>query len=168
MSDGDSDSLTSSSNAQVELERTPDIVNSDLSRPNSPQPDPSFLDDDFHEQDDSTSIYTYSYNSTWSSNYTMSNLEGPGRLLGNLLSRAGSSLERRLGKIAKKRADRRAFLQSLARAEADLSLHNLFPMILESEDMINKERACNILLGYARYVAPYLHPSEHYSRPSRW
>ncbi len=77
----------------------------------------------------------------------MSNLPGPGRLLGKLLSSAGSSLEQRLGKLAY-----RAGLGSLAKAETDLDHHNLWSM-LEDEDMAQKEKACNILLGYARYVA---------------
>lgn len=42
----------------------------------------------------------YSYASAWSTNYTMSNLPGTGRLLGNLYSRAGSSLERGIGSLA--------------------------------------------------------------------
>ncbi len=102
--------------------------------------------DDNYEQNDSTSTYTYTYYSTWSSNYTMSNLVGPGRLLGKLFSNAGSSLERRLGKLAY-----RARLGSHAKAETDLSYYNMSPM-LHGEDMILKEKACNILLGHARYA----------------
>lgn len=45
---------------------------------------------------DDASVMTYSYQSTWSTNYTMSNLPGPGRNLGNLLLKAGAALERRL------------------------------------------------------------------------
>ncbi len=106
----------------------------------------STLLDDNYEQNDSTSTYTYTYYSTWSSNYTMSNLVGPGRLLGKLFSNAGSSLERRLGKLAY-----RARLGSHAKAETDLSYYNMSPM-LHGEDMILKEKACNILLGHARYA----------------
>ncbi|KLO03872.1 hypothetical protein SCHPADRAFT_897482, partial [Schizopora paradoxa] len=55
----------------------------------------SFLDE--LRNDDATTVYTYF--STVSTNYTMSNLPGPGRLLGNFYSRAGRTLERRLGRI---------------------------------------------------------------------
>ncbi len=120
---------------------------------NSPQPSSSLLDAIFYEQDDSTSINTYSYYSTRSSNYTMSNLPGPGRLLGNLYSSAGSFLERRLGKLAY-----RASLKSLAKAKTDLDYSNLRAM-LEANGMAQKEKACNIFLGYARYVTSSFHSS---------
>lgn len=45
---------------------------------------------------DSSSILTHSTNST------VSNLPGPGRVLGNLYSFAGQHLERRLGNVAQK------------------------------------------------------------------
>ncbi len=113
----------------------------------SPQRASTLLDDDFNEQYDSATIY--SYYSTWSSNYTMTNLPGPGRLLGKLLSSAGSTLERRLGKLAY-----RAGIGSLAKAEANL---NLLRSMLESKDMTQKEKACTTLLGYARHVTSLLH-----------
>ncbi len=77
----------------------------------------------------------------------MSNLPGPGRLLGNLYSSAGSSLERGLGKLAY-----HASLRNLAKAETDLAHQNLSSM-LKGEDMKQKEKAYSMLLGYARYVA---------------
>ncbi len=137
----------SSAHAELQVEGTSASIPVDFPLPISPQRASSLLDDDFYEQDDSTSIYSYSYYSTWSSNYTISNLVGPGRLLGNLLSSAGSSLERRLGKLAY-----RLGLGSYAMAEAGLWNPGLLTM-LQSEDMLRKEKACNILLGYARYVA---------------
>ena len=42
----------------------------------------------------------WSFRSEWSSNYTASNLPGPGRNLGNLYSRAGRLLENSLGRLA--------------------------------------------------------------------
>ncbi len=54
----------------------------------------------------------------------MSNLPGPGRLLGNLFSKAGSSLERHLGKLA-----HRAGLGSYAQAETDLLTFRLSDML---------------------------------------
>lgn len=101
------------------------------------------------QENDSTTIY--SYYSTWSSNYTMSNLEGPGRLLGNLYSRAGSILERRLGKLAY-----RAGSSKIAKADSIL----LDGMEL-SKDRVKMEKACNILMRGARYVYSYsIPPSE--------
>ncbi len=72
---------------------------------------------------------------------------GPGRLLGNLYSSAGSFLERRLGKLAY-----RASLRSFAKAETDLENPNLWSMLNE-ENIKQKEKACNILLDYARHVS---------------
>ncbi|KLO10505.1 hypothetical protein SCHPADRAFT_515012 [Schizopora paradoxa] len=83
---------------------------------------------------------SYSYASTWSTNYTMSNLEGAGRIIGNLYSRAGSSLEKGLGSLAY-----RARLGSYAK------LKNHSPLdVFDSEDTKEHEKACKILLNSAR------------------
>lgn len=98
------------------------------------------------ERDDSNQSAAYSYTSEWSSNYTMSNLPGPGRILGNLLSLAGSSLERNLGRIVYRSHARRV-------AKAKKTLLTLF---VYSNDEVNeqrKEAICRILLAYARSVS---------------
>jgi len=132
----------SRSNTEAAFDGTSDCVDFDLHDPTHPASSSlvGFL------QDDASTID--SYFSTWSSNYTMPDLPGPGRLLGNLMSSAGSSLERCLGKLAY-----RAGLGSYAKAEANLRKYNLCGM-LRSEDMIQKEKACNILLGYASSYNP--------------
>ncbi|KLO06949.1 hypothetical protein SCHPADRAFT_909921 [Schizopora paradoxa] len=87
----------------------------------------------------------YSYASTWSTNYTVSNLTGPGRIIGNALSSAGSSLERQLGTMAY-----RAGLGRYARAETSLQRtgpSSLF--IYEDTDEKSRERVCKTLLEYA-------------------
>lgn len=81
----------SNSNSPAPLE-----LNVHKNEPYEPTQTSSWIDE-FLADDDST-IYTYF--STESSNYTMSNLPGPGRLLGNLFSSAGSTLERSLKKLA--------------------------------------------------------------------
>jgi len=142
---GDGSWPASSSNAQAALEDTSNSVDSgsnDSNLPNTPLQTSSLSNDNFL-QDDSTSIFSYSYHSTWSSNYTMSNLVGPGRLLGNLFSSTGSSLERQLGKLAY-----RTGLGGYAKAEKDLALESMYSMV-RSEDMVQKEKACSILLGHA-------------------
>lgn len=82
----------------------PLIPFSDLHESNtsSPHPHPHPDDDD---SDSAPSIW-----SEWSSNYTMSDLPGPGRILGNLYSTAGAALERAIARLtqrkqAKKRAE---------------------------------------------------------------
>ncbi|KLO14325.1 hypothetical protein SCHPADRAFT_318869 [Schizopora paradoxa] len=90
------------------------------------------------------STISYSYFSTYSTNYTMSNLVGPGRLLGNLYSKAGSSLERRLGKLAY-----RAGIGGHAKAEAYM-LHGSLYLLIESDDPMKWEEACEMLLICAR------------------
>ncbi len=129
---------SSSSNTPVTLEGTSDGI--DLLNSKSPQPASSWLDDIL--RNDSTTVYTY--HSTWSSNYTMSNIAGPGRLLGNLLSSTGLTLERRVGKLAY-----RAGLGAFSKAEEDLLKHRLKDMLV-SEETVQQDKACSILFGYAR------------------
>lgn len=94
-------------------------------------------------QDDSESVYSYS--STFSTNYTMSNLPGPGRLLGNIFSKAGSSLEHGLGKIAYR-----------AGVGAYAKLEDLRQETHRHSTQKQKERICETLLGYARYSILYV------------
>lgn len=96
------------------------------------------------QRDDTTTVY--SYFSTWSTNYTMSNLIGPGRLLGNLYSKAGASLEERLGRLVD-----RAGIGGYAKAKAILGDDYVLFEMLESEDLSKREKACSILLRCARY-----------------
>lgn len=92
---------------------------------------------------DDASVMSYSYYSTWSSNYTMSNLEGTGRIIGNLYSKAGAALERRLWRIVNRaalKAEKEA-LEEAKRAEAealDVVRTGTF-WIFESDDP-NKKR----------------------------
>ncbi len=149
---------SSLTNQSLAIHRTRSGSPFDSPRPSSSR---SLLDDSLSEKDDSTTIY--SYYSTESSNYTMSNLEGPGRLLGNLFSSAGSFLERRLGKLAYSVGswsptdltynDVMSISEGddMARAEIDLRLLNLLPM-LRCKDITQKEKVCNIFLRYARYA----------------
>ncbi|KLO14322.1 hypothetical protein SCHPADRAFT_939620 [Schizopora paradoxa] len=64
-------------------------------------------------RDESCAI-TYSYYSTVSTNYTASNLVGAGRVLGNLFSRAGFSLEKFLEKLARRTSSGREVELSVA------------------------------------------------------
>ncbi|KLO14326.1 hypothetical protein SCHPADRAFT_318909 [Schizopora paradoxa] len=103
----------------------------------------SWLDELQLEGDhDASTVYTYT--SSWSTNYTMSNLVGPGRLLGKLYSRAGSSLERGIGKLAY-----RAGLGSQAKAESLLQGTSKITSLMMSDDADEHERACELLLPYA-------------------
>ncbi|KLO10087.1 hypothetical protein SCHPADRAFT_892612 [Schizopora paradoxa] len=96
------------------------------------------------EHDSSDSSTVHSYFSTWSTNYTMSNLPGPGRIVGNIISRAGSSLERGLGKVA-----HRASVGKNSRAISNLQ--QLCPWYFdEYMTQVQKEKVCDMLLGYAR------------------
>ncbi len=101
----------SRSNTEAAFDGTSDCVDFDLHDPTHPASSRSSLVGFL--QDDASTIY--SYFSTWSSNYTMSDLPGPGRLLGNLMSSAGSTFISRavFGKS-------RAGLGSYAKAEANL------------------------------------------------
>lgn len=78
---------------------------------------------------------TYSYTSTWSSNFTRSNLVGAGRIRGNLYSRGGLSLEKGLGRLAY-----RAGIGGYAKL-ANYSINDVF----ESDDDSNEyEKAFKI------------------------
>ncbi|KLO18479.1 hypothetical protein SCHPADRAFT_936155 [Schizopora paradoxa] len=74
---------------------------------------------------------TYSYWSKWSSNYTVSNLVGVGRVLGNLYSKLGSSLERRLGNYAIRAYSRKQQALVLQVCEFELLLNNDESSLLE-------------------------------------
>ncbi|KLO14313.1 hypothetical protein SCHPADRAFT_318173 [Schizopora paradoxa] len=103
---------------------------------------------------------TYSYASTWSSNYTVSNRPGPGRLLGNMYSRAGTSLERRLGKFINRGAMRKYEM-----AVAVLNEFGYFYDVFESKAIKEHEKACTILLICASDVVTFSwkHSSANYS-----
>lgn len=153
MGNTDSISPPTSVNAQVVLTKSSNGARTN--DPNAPPQSPSFTFEDF-QRDDSTTIY--SFFSTWSSNYTMSNLPGPGRLLGNLLSGAGSSLERRLGKIA-----RRARSRSYAKASTVFLRFDTLRDMIFSEDAKQTEKVCEIFLKYAGYLSCLLHHPLMYS-----
>lgn len=100
---------------------------------------------------DNRSAWTYSYHSAWSSNYTMSNLPGPGRLLGMLYSRAGSSLEHQLGKFAL-----RMGIGSYPKAVIMLRKESgkaVSAMLWNSDEQV-VEKFCEALLVCAQYVPP--------------
>ncbi|KLO14309.1 hypothetical protein SCHPADRAFT_927927 [Schizopora paradoxa] len=86
---------------------------------------------------------TYSYASTLSTNYTTSNLAGPGRVLGNLYSIAGSSLERGVGSIA-----RRTGIEELLRSKS-LDRLKKSTRLFRSEDARKHRKACRIFLDGA-------------------
>ncbi|KLO10507.1 hypothetical protein SCHPADRAFT_892292 [Schizopora paradoxa] len=94
----------------------------------------SFLDE--LQRDD----ITYSYASSWSSNYTMSNLVGAGRIIGNIYSRAGSSLERGLKSFA--------YRAGIGRY-VKLAKYGLYEMF-KSKDPRDHKKACEILLSSAK------------------
>ncbi len=126
---------------------TPDELSSNSEPPSSrPSRLPSFL------QDDSTTIYPYF--STWSTNYTMSNLPGPGRLLGNLFLRAGSLLERGLGKFARRVGER---------SDVRLQIDDLQWNALVGKRLAPKDvgKVCDELLGHARYFIHNYHDTHH-------
>ncbi|KLO14318.1 hypothetical protein SCHPADRAFT_318363 [Schizopora paradoxa] len=90
---------------------------------------------------DTASAVSYSYYSTWSSNYTMSNLPGPGRLLGIFYSRMGLALEQRMAK----RANRMA-LKENAETRASLLGHRTIRDLIQSVHPELNDRACEFLL----------------------
>ncbi|KLO10519.1 hypothetical protein SCHPADRAFT_906835 [Schizopora paradoxa] len=104
----------------------------------------SFLDE--LRNDDTTTVY--SYFSTVSTNYTMSNLPGPGRLLGNFYSRAGRALEKRLGRIVNRAAikEYEDAVDILLQRSWNGSIHDMF----DDDDPSENERACEILLVCAK------------------
>ncbi|KLO14324.1 hypothetical protein SCHPADRAFT_318884 [Schizopora paradoxa] len=87
----------------------------------------------------------YSYYSTVSTNFTMSNLPGPGRLLGNLYSWAGSSLEHRVGKLVNRKA-LKAYAEMVSRFQAGTKIHGT----IWSTDVGENEKICETLLQLAR------------------
>lgn len=107
---------------------------------------------DGSQEDDTTTIY--SYFSALSTNYTASNLPGPGCLLGNLYSKAGSALERGLGRLVYRRylKENTEELTAYMVAMAMLKDTGKIYAMLESEDPRENERACEILMIYAQYV----------------
>ncbi|KLO14319.1 hypothetical protein SCHPADRAFT_996667 [Schizopora paradoxa] len=100
-------------------------------------------------QRDDSACMVYTYASTFSTNYTASNLVGAGRILGKMLSRSGTSLERYLGKLAY-----RAGLGSYAKAEESLKLAGPVDELMKSDSTTKIEQACSILLRYARSSNP--------------
>ncbi|KLO10495.1 hypothetical protein SCHPADRAFT_999519 [Schizopora paradoxa] len=92
--------------------------------------------------DDTATVYTYY--STISTNYTMSNLPGPGRLLGNFYSRAGRTLEKHLGRVV-----HRAAIKEYEQAVDVLKSDGTHRMLLGDEPK-EHERACDVLLICAR------------------
>lgn len=80
----------------------------------------------------------------------MSNLPGPGRLLGNFYSWAGLPLERQLGKLAY-----RTGLGSFAKAEAILRRSSAVYDIIKDGDMTKAGKACDILLRFAMYCITF-------------
>lgn len=118
-------------------------MDSNVDHPTSPHP-PHSLSSILY---DDCSATTYSYFSSWSSNYTASNLPGSGRTLGNILSRAGSSLEQRLGKLAY-----RVGLGTYAKAETHLVEYHLSEFLNGGTMTKKKKRGWDLLLGYLRCV----------------
>ncbi|KLO14307.1 hypothetical protein SCHPADRAFT_966073 [Schizopora paradoxa] len=122
----------------------------------------TYLDDD-NRDDDATTIYSYC--STWSSNYTRSNLTGPGRNLGNLYSWMGSRLEQRLAKRVE-RSEARKYEEAVTVLR---SKWRWIDVMFWSRDPKEHEKACTILLRCASIqVKAFETIIEHYvSRPSK-
>lgn len=99
---------------------------------------------------DDASVITYSYASTWSSNQTMSNLVGPGRLLGKLYSWAGSSLERRLRKVAL-RAGIGSYARAVIMLERETKEKSSGSLTLWSMNERVVEKLCEALLVCTQY-----------------
>ncbi|KLO12555.1 hypothetical protein SCHPADRAFT_929149 [Schizopora paradoxa] len=95
----------------------------------------------------STNTAPHSYFSTWSTNYTVSNLPGPGRVIGNFFSKAGGTLERNLGRLAYS-----VGIGSYAKAEVEFSLLHTF--YLKWEKGTESEEICEMMLDYARSENP--------------
>ncbi|KLO10514.1 hypothetical protein SCHPADRAFT_906832 [Schizopora paradoxa] len=113
------------------------VKNLDTNCPSSPQSITVWRDGvEQGNGSDTSTIYTY--HSTWSSDYTMSNLVGAGRVIGKLYSRAGSSFEKGLGRLAYS-----AGIGSFAK------LHYIY-VFLASVDPNENEKGCELLLACAR------------------
>lgn len=80
----------------------------------------------------------------------MSNLEGPGRIIGNLYSRAGRALERRLLKVA---YPSRSTFGRFERVETDLANSRVISS-LASGTMEPQEKITDMLFDFASCVAP--------------
>lgn len=119
------------------MQATHDETLIDVNTPDNTNPCLSPILDEIQRED-----ITYTYKSTWSTNYTMSNLEGAGRILGKLYSRTGLALERSLGSLAY-----RAGIGSYVK----LIRYGLYHMFV-SADIREHDKACKIMLKYARYV----------------
>lgn len=101
------------------------------------------------QQDQTTTIY--SYTSAFSTNYTTSNLPGPGRIIGNLYSWAGSAFERRLGKIVNRSA-LKAYSEAKSLILKSGAGPGSIPNMMRSDDVASTEFACDVLLRCARYA----------------
>ncbi|KLO06009.1 hypothetical protein SCHPADRAFT_895822 [Schizopora paradoxa] len=113
---------------------------------NVPLNSTSFLDE--LRNDETTTGYTYF--STWSTNYTMSNLPGPGRLLGNVYSKAGKALEKRIGRLVNRTAAKEyAQAVDLLLQPESLASPSIGEMFA-SKDPGEHEKACTILLTCAK------------------
>ena len=98
---------------------------------------------DGHQQDSNSASSVWSFHSEWSSNYTTSNLAGPGRILGNLYSLAAKPLERNLRKLA--------YYSGTGRhAEADRYLRESPYARMELHSEKRRMELCKTLLGYAQ------------------
>lgn len=132
----------------LSTEQTPSV---DDDRP-FPQLSQSFLDE-LQQEDEDDSIITYSYYSTWSSNYTESNLPGPGRLLGNFYSWAGLALERRLERLLNRGRLGAEAEASKVEEEAVAMLQASICGMIWSDDTREIEKVCETLIICAQYVS---------------
>lgn len=80
----------------------------------------------------------------------MSNLPGAGRILGNLLSKAGSTLEKCIEKLGN-----RSRLKEYANAEQSMLSANTMYSMMTSGDTAQQESAYESLLSFARYECPF-------------
>ncbi|KLO06003.1 hypothetical protein SCHPADRAFT_946448 [Schizopora paradoxa] len=93
------------------------------------------------EQEDNLDAGTvYTLHSSWSSGYTNSNRVGAGRVIGNLYSRAGSSLQKGFGSLAY-----RMGMGSYAKM-----LEHGFRDKFRSDDVKEHEKVCEIMLACAK------------------
>lgn len=139
MDDIERGEASSRSRMQANLEENPTVDETPGISPISS----SFLNE--LRGDNTTTVY--SYYSEWSTNYTTSNLPGPGRNLGNFYSWLGASLERRLAKRAEKAAVKK-YEQVAPVLQSDWGIYDKFL----SDDPKEHEKACEIVLFCAEYV----------------